>query len=198
MERSGATSCLSCPPGCKEAVSIILWNEHKDQAYHHSAFPPTAIPVARDVSHPISLSPDARSDTDLRIQLHAHLKVALEDGFGDRKGAGGGGVALEADHGVVIALLGFGLGSDCRSAIDGFVKDGIVRVMLFHGTEVIGTLEQVLTLTGGIFCANGLTVDALCGETLCIRVFWISIVIVIVVCYYYYDVLLGGGGGGAY
>lgn len=68
---------------------------------------------------------------------------------------------MEADHGVVITLLRFGGGSDGRSAVDGFVEDRIVRVVLFHGTKVIGTFEQVLTLTGGIFGANGLAVDAL-------------------------------------
>ena len=73
---------------------------------------------------------------------------------------------MKADHGVVITLLGFGGGSDGRSAIDGFVEDRVVRVVLFHGTEVIGTLEQVLALTRGVLCANGLAVDALCGETL--------------------------------
>ena len=46
--------------------------------------------MTRDVSDPIALSPNARSDTDLGVQLHAHLEVAFEDGFGDRKGARGG------------------------------------------------------------------------------------------------------------
>lgn len=122
--------------------------------------------MTRDVSNPIALTPNARTDTDLRVQLHAHLEVALENGFGDGKGAGGRRVALKADHGVVVTLLGFGRGGDGRSAVDGFVEDRIVRVVLFHSTEVIGTLEQVLTLTGGILCANGLTVDALRRETL--------------------------------
>lgn len=116
-----------------------------------------------DVSNPIALSPNARSNTDLRVQLYAHLEIALENGFGDGKGARGGGVALEANHGVVITLLGFGGGCDGGSAVDGFVEDRVVRVVLFHGTEVIGTLEQVLTLTGGVLCTDGLAVDALCG-----------------------------------
>ena len=136
------------------------------QSYHHSAFAPTTIPVTRDVSNPITLSPDTRSNTDLRVQLHAHLEIAFENGFRDGKGARGRGVALEADHGVMITLLGFGGRSDCGGAVDGFMEDGVVRVMLFHGTQIIRTLEQVLTLTGGIFGANGLTVDALRGETL--------------------------------
>lgn len=122
--------------------------------------------MTRDVANPIALSPNARSNTDLWVQLHAHLKIAFEDGFGDREGARGRGVALKADHGVVITLLGFGRGSDGRSAVDRFVENGIVRIVFFHGTEVIGTLEQVLTLTGGILCADGLAVDALRRETL--------------------------------
>lgn len=119
-----------------------------------------------DVSNPVALTPNARTDTDLRVQLHAHLEIALENGFRDRKGAGGGGVALKANHGVVITLLGFGRGSDGGGAVDGFVEDGIVRVVLFHGTKVIGTLEQVLTLTGSVLRADRLAVDTLCGETL--------------------------------
>lgn len=73
---------------------------------------------------------------------------------------------MEADHGVVITLLGFGRWRDHRSAIDGFVEDGVVRVVLFHRTEVIGTLEQMLTLTGGVLCPYRLAVDALRRETL--------------------------------
>lgn len=53
---------------------------------HNGAFPPTTIPVTGDVSNPITLSPNARSNTDLRVQLHAHLEVALENRFGDREG----------------------------------------------------------------------------------------------------------------
>lgn len=135
-------------------------------ARHNRAFPPTTIPVTGDVANPVPLSPNTRSNTDLRVQLDTHLEIALENRFGDGKGARGRGVALEADHGVVITLLRFGGGSDGRSAVDGFVEDWVVRIMLFHSTKIIGTLEQVLTLTGGIFCANRLAVDALCGETL--------------------------------
>ena len=58
--------------------------------YHHGAFAPTTVPVARDVSDPIALSPNARPDTDFGVQLHAHLEVAFKDGFGDGKGARGG------------------------------------------------------------------------------------------------------------
>lgn len=122
--------------------------------------------MTRNVSNPVALSPNAWPNTDLGVQLHAHLEIALENRFGDRERAGGRGVALEADHGVVITLLGFGRWCDSRSAVDRFVEDWVVRVVLFHSTQIIGTLEQVLTLTGGILCANRLTVDALGGETL--------------------------------
>ena len=68
---------------------------------------------------------------------------------------------MEADHGVVIALLGFGGGSDCRGAVDGFMEDGVVGIVFLHGTEVVGTLEQMLTLTRSVFCADGLAVNTL-------------------------------------
>ena len=135
--------------------------------YHNSAFAPATIPVPGYVSHPIALPPNPRSNTDLGVQLHAHLEIAFEDGLGDRKSAGRGGIALEANHGVVVALLGFVGGSgDGGGAVDGFVEDGIVRVVLFHGTEVVGALEQVLSLAGGVFGADGLAVDALRREAL--------------------------------
>ena len=41
----------------------------------------------------------------------------------------------------MIALLGFGRGSDSRSAVDGLMEDRVVGVVFFHGTEVVGTLE---------------------------------------------------------
>ena len=46
--------------------------------------------MTRDVSDPIALSPNARPDADLGVQLHAHLEVAFEDRFGNGKGARGG------------------------------------------------------------------------------------------------------------
>ena len=119
-----------------------------------------------NISHPIALSPNAWPNTDFGIQLHAHLEIALEDGFRDRKSARGRRVTLEANHAVVIALLGLSGGCDGRGAVDGFMQDGVFRVGVFHGAEVVRTLEQVLTLTGGIFGADGLAVDALRGETL--------------------------------
>ena len=123
--------------------------------------------MTRDEPNPVALSPDARTNTDPRVQLHAQLEIALENGFGNWEGARGGGVALEAQHGVVVAFLGLlgGRGGG-RGAVDGFVEDWIFRIVLLHGTQVIGTLEQVLTLTRGIFCADGLAVHALRRETL--------------------------------
>lgn len=52
-----------------------------------SAFAPASIPVATDVADPIALSPNARADRDLRVQLHAHLKVAFEGRFRDGIGS---------------------------------------------------------------------------------------------------------------
>lgn len=46
------------------------------------------------------------------------------------------------------------------------MQDGVVRVVLFHGVQVGGTFEQVDALTGGVFGADGLAVDALGGEAL--------------------------------
>lgn len=147
---------LQCQP------SASPHGQHRSHTYHDGAFAPATIPVPGDVSNPIALPPDTRSNTDFGVQLHAHLKIAFENRFRYRKGAGSRGIALEANHGVVIALLGFvGGGGDGRSAVDGFVEDRIVRVVLFHSTEVIGALEQVLTLARGVFCAHGLAVDAL-------------------------------------
>ena len=76
---------------------------------------------------------------------------------------------------MIALLVGLGLsrGAD-RWAIDGFLEDGAVGMVLFHGGEVICTLKEVLSLTGGIFCANGLAVDALSREAL--RVVGVSIV----------------------
>lgn len=91
-----------------------------------------------DVADPIALTPNTRSDGDFRIQLHAHLEIALEDRFRDRKRARSGGIALEAaNHGLVVALFGRFGGRDGRGAVDGFVQDRVVRVVLLHGAEVV-------------------------------------------------------------
>ena len=144
------------------SVSTTARASTDSQTYHNSAFAPATIPVPGDIPDPIALPPNPRSNTNLGIQLHAHLEIAFEDRLGYRERAGRGGVALEANHGVVVALLGFvGGGGDGGGAVDGFVQDGVVRVVLFHRTEVVGALEQVLALTGGVFGADGLAVDAL-------------------------------------
>ena len=71
------------------------------------------------------------------------------------------------DHRFVVALelglLGWG---DIRCAVDGFMEDGIVGVVLFHRTEVVGTFEKVLALSGCIFRAHRLTVNTLRRKTL--------------------------------
>ena len=78
-----------------------------------------------DVANPVALSPNTRSDADARVQLHAHLKVPLQDGFGHRKTSAGRGFALEAmHHGLMIALLvGLWLGGGRAEGrtVDGFV-----------------------------------------------------------------------------
>ena len=52
------------------------------------------------------------------------------------------------------------------SAVDGFMQDWVIGIMLFHRTEVVGALEKVLALAGGVFGPDGLAVDALRRETL--------------------------------
>ena len=63
---------------------------------------------------------------------------------------------------MVAFLVGFwlGRGGDGR-AVDGFVEDRIFWIMLLHGVEVVVAFEEVLTLAGGVFCADGVAVDAL-------------------------------------
>ena len=124
-----------------------------------------------DKAHPIPLAPYPRTDADLRVQLHAHLEVSLEGGFRNRKGPRPAAVTLEPiNHGLVVALFcaawGFGLRGVRGRAVDGFVQDRVVRVVLFHGVQVGGTFEEVDALARGVFCADGLAVDALGGEAL--------------------------------
>lgn len=129
----------------------------------------TAIPVPTDEADPIALAPDAWSDGDLGVQLYTHLEVTLQLGFrnGERLRGRRGGALEAVDHGIEIAFLV----RLCRSvlgrcAIDRFVQDGIVRVVLLHGVKVGRALEEMGPLATGIFGPNGLAVDALCGETL--------------------------------
>lgn len=122
-----------------------------------------------DEADPIALAPDAWSDGDLGVQLYTHLEVTLQLGFrnGERLRGRRGGALEAVDHGIEIAFLV----RLCRSvlgrcAIDRFMQDGIVRVMLLHGVKIGRALEEMGPLATGIFGPNGLAVDALCGETL--------------------------------
>lgn len=153
--------------GC-ESGGYIGWT-----AYHDRAFSPPAIPVPADETDPFPLAPNAGPDANLGIQLHAHLKVALERRLWNRKAPGAGTVALEAvEHDVVVAFLGGaagGFGARWRvggRAVDGFVQDRVVGVVLFHSVKVGGAFEKVDALAGGVFGTDGLAVDALGGEAL--------------------------------
>ena len=122
-----------------------------------------------DEAQPVPLPPDTWPNGDLWIQLDAHLEVTLQLRYWDRIGMAHLCATLEAaiDHGVQISFLGrLGWGCLHRSTVDGFVEDRVVRIVLFHRAQVVGTLEQVLALTGSVFGAHGLAVDALRGETL--------------------------------
>ena len=117
-----------------------------------------------DKAQPIPLPPNAWPNTNLRIQLHTHLEIAFQLRHRNGIAMTHGASTLEAtDHGVQIALLGGlyggGLG---RRTINGFVKDWIVWVVLFHGGEVVGAFKKVLALARGVFGADRLAVDALC------------------------------------
>lgn len=113
------------------------------------------------------MTPDARSNRDLRVELNAHLEIALQDRFGDGERTGGGGVTLEAaDHCIVVAFLGRLGRCDSRGAVDGFVEDWIVRIVLLHGAEVVGTFKEVLALPRGVLCAYRLAINTLRRQTL--------------------------------
>ncbi len=127
--------------------------------------------MPRDIRHPIPLSPDRRPNTNLLIQLHAHLKVPLKFWLGNLQLSAHGRVTLESagvQHGVKVAFLvrlvaaRRGVDGRWRRAVDGLSQDRILRVVLLHGGEVVRAFEEVLALAGGIFRAHGLAVDALC------------------------------------
>jgi len=87
----------------------------------------------------------------------AHRASALEPG------------GTADDHGVEVALLGGlerGVLGGWGRAVDGFVQDRVVWVVLLHGGEVVGAFNEVLALARGVFGAHRLAVDALCGEAL--------------------------------
>ena len=70
------------------------------------------------------------------------------------------------EHIVKIAFLGSLVWRGDRGAVDGFVQDRVVRIVLLHGAEIVGAFEQMRALAAGVLCAYGLAVDALCRETL--------------------------------
>ena len=125
--------------------------------------------MTRDIADPIALTPNTRTNRDPRVQLNTHLKIAFEHRFRDGKGSRRGRVTLEArHHSLVVAFGWFGSfgGSGVRSAVDGFVEDGIFGVVFFHGGEVVGAFKEVLALAGGVFRTDRLTVDALRRQAL--------------------------------
>lgn len=138
----------------------LLSSTHND-----GAFAPATIPVTADEADPIALPPDSRSDRDLGVDLYTHLKITLQTGSGNRVGVrGSGGAALEAivHHRIKVPFL------RCLNrrmlglvAIDGFVENGIVRIVLLHGVKISRTLEKVRALTAGVFSPDRLAIDAL-------------------------------------
>lgn len=141
------------------------------ETYHHSSLSPPPIPMPRDIRHPIPLPPNRRPNTNLLIQLHTHLEIPLERRLRDLQRAAHGRVALEparVQHCVVVAFLvrlvaaRRRVDGRWRGAVDRFSQDRVLRVVLLHGGEVVGAFEEVLALAGGVFCADGLAVDALC------------------------------------
>lgn len=110
-----------------------------------------------DEADPIALTPDPRSDRDLGVELHTHLKIPLEIGLWDRKrmGGGGGGALKAIDHCIEISFLGrFRWRMLGGAAIDCLMKDGIVRIVLLHRIEVGRAFEEMGALTASVFGAD--------------------------------------------
>lgn len=84
VERSGAISCESCPPGCGNVQQRLRERDLRD-AYNDRAFTPATVPVTTDEADPVALTPDARSDRYLWVELYTHLEVSFQVGFGDGK-----------------------------------------------------------------------------------------------------------------
>lgn len=125
--------------------------------------------MSANVADPVALTPDARADGDLGVELNAHLKVSLKSWFRDGIGASGRRIALETiDHRIKITFLAGGLDGWCRDwgSVDSFVQDWVVRVVFFHRAEIVGAFEQMRALATGVFGTNGLAIDTLCRETL--------------------------------
>ena len=142
----------------------------KAQTHHNRSLPPAPIPMPTDITNPVSLPPNTGTNANPRIQLHAHLEIPLQNRLWNGKAPRSTRLPLEAHHGVMVAFLAL-LWLRRRvhgRTVDGFVQDGILGVVLFHGGEVIGAFKEVLALARGIFCADGLAVNALGGEALLI------------------------------
>lgn len=139
------------------------------ETYDDGPLAPAPIPMSTNKAHPIPLPPDPLPYRDLRIQLDAHLKIALKLRHWNRVRVTHLSATLEAaiDHGVEVSFLGrLGRCGLYGGAVDSFMEDGVVGVVLFHGAEVIGALEEMLALAGGVLRAHRLAIDALRGETL--------------------------------
>ena len=98
--------------------------------------------MATDVAHPVALAPNARSNRDLGVELHAELKVTFKGRLGDGSCLRDRGAALEAtvQHGVEVPLLWFlGRGGLGRRTVDRFMEDRVAGVVLLHSAEVGGT-----------------------------------------------------------
>lgn len=128
--------------------------------------------MSTNIADPIPLSPNARPNIDPRIQLHTHLEIPLEDRFRNREAFARAAVTLKASRrsgkgSLMIALLGcLDRRGRWSGPVDGFVEDGVIGIVFFHGSEVVWAFEEMLALAGGVLGPNGLTVDALRGETL--------------------------------
>lgn len=137
------------------------------EAYDDGTLAPTSIPVTTNVTDPIPLTPDTRSNRNLRVQLHTHLKIAFECRFRDWVGTRRGGVTLEAvDHGVEVSFFWRLVRCGNRGTVDSFMEDGVIGVVLLHGAEIIRTLEKMGALTAGVLRTDRLAIDALRRETL--------------------------------
>ena len=94
-----------------------------------------------NVSEPVAVAPDARSNRDVRAQLQAHLEVAFQSRSRDREGARANRVTLEAvHHGIEIPLL-WRLHRGRRRSVRRELENRVVGVVLFHRIQVVGAFE---------------------------------------------------------
>ena len=137
-----------------------------------------------DEANPVTVSKDGFANGDLGIELNNKLDITLEArnesvrelefqtnlrsrrlrnrrATSDKTRIGSKAV----HHSIEITLLR-GFHSWCRCAILSKLEDGALRIVFLHSVEIVGTLQQVLSLTAGVLCAYRLTVDALCRQAL--------------------------------